>query len=351
MRPPLPFFLTFGILNKYSDINKMGVEMKNICILISLIILIVQVNTAYAENKKQVLIIHSYHPEFEWVSDCTAGINSILDNKYQIFDFYMNTKRLPSSKFKTRADLAWKKFESLKPDLVMVGDDNALKFLGKRLVKQKTPVVYFGINNNPRIYFNYDLPKNVTGVLERTPIAHGMTIFSTLIPSAKKVLLMMDKTPTSDADIENTFKGKAGTRLLEYLQSNDWEVWKKAVRKSKEKYDALLIGTYYTVKDKQGKIVPYKDIIKWITNNSPLPNFGYARWSVESGQTAAFVTEGRHHGELAGGIVLDILEKGKSPSSIFPKYDNKVVIHLSRKELDRFGITVPPKILRDAIME
>ncbi len=325
--------------------------MKKIYSLIFLIgILTFQMN-AYAENKKQVLIIHSYHPEFEWVADCTTGIESILDEKYRLVHFYMNTKRLATSEFQTRANLAWKEYESLKPDLVMTGDDNALKILGPKFANKKTPVVYFGINNNPRIYFNNSLPENITGVLERTPISRGIAIITNLIPSVKNVLLIMDKTPTSDADIENTFKTKNKIRSLKYLQSNDWGAWKKTVLKSKEKYDALLIGTYYTIKDTQSKIVPYKEVITWITHNSLIPTFGYARWSVDFGQVAAFVTEGKHHGELAGNIVLDILEKGKYPSSIFPKYDNEVVIYLNRRQLDKFGIIVPEKILKNAIIK
>ncbi len=251
--------------------------MKIICIFISLMtFFLFQVN-AYAEKKKLVLIIHSYHPEFEWVSDCTAGIEAKLNNKYQLSHFYMNTKRLPSSEFKTQANLAWEEYQSLKPDLVMTGDDNALKFLYPRFIDTKTPVVYFGVNNNPRSYFIDGYPENITGVLERTPIIHGVDIIKKFLPSPKKILLIMDKTPTSDADIENTFKGRTKAKSLKYLQSNNWDIWKKTVLSSKEKYDALLLGTYYTVKDTEGKFISYKDVVTWITQNSPVPTFGYAR--------------------------------------------------------------------------
>ena len=43
--------------------------------------------------------------------------------------------------------------KKIKPLIVILGDDAALKFLGPKLEEHKIRSVYLGINNNPRVYF------------------------------------------------------------------------------------------------------------------------------------------------------------------------------------------------------
>jgi len=328
---------------------------KSVCLISVLMAILFFPAISQANKEKLILIIHSYHPAFPWVADCTTGIENVLHEKYSLIHFYMDTKRLPASEIDQRANLAWKMYKAFKPDLVMLGDDNALKTLGPRFAITKTPVVFYGININPRKYFNNYLPKNITGVLERTLIARAMAIFSEIIPNAKKALLIMDKTLTSDADIQNTFKEKkiikTGNTSLEYLQSNDWELWKKTIRTSGENYDLLFLGTYWTIKNAQNKIIPYQEILKWVVKNSPIPTLGYTNWSVDYGQVAAYVTKGITHGQVAAESALEILDGKVPPSSIPPKKDSKGELQLNQKQLIKYKIQVPERWKSRAIFK
>ena len=56
---------------------------------------------------------------------------------------------------------------AFKPDVVLLGDDNAAKHIGAQLLDSSTPVVFWGINGLPLKYGlvdSLDAPgRNVTG--------------------------------------------------------------------------------------------------------------------------------------------------------------------------------------------
>ena len=90
----------------------------------------------------KILVIQSYHRGYEWDRDYILGINEVLGSSYELKYFEMDTKRLDPSKYQEQADKAWSFYKQEKPDLVISGDDNALKFLAPRYQTVTTPVVY-----------------------------------------------------------------------------------------------------------------------------------------------------------------------------------------------------------------
>ena len=116
--------------------------------------------------QKTVFVVESYHAGFAWDASYKKALQETLGTRYKLEFFEMDTKRLPKEQHQRMSDLAWKKYLELKPDLVVLGDDAALITLVKRLAETRTPVVYLGINNNPRDYVPLTA-ENFTGVLER----------------------------------------------------------------------------------------------------------------------------------------------------------------------------------------
>jgi len=76
---------------------------------------------------KKVLYIDSYHEGYAWSDGITNGIKSIFDGKeIELSIFRMDTKRNGDEAFKkSTAEKAKAEVESLKPDAVIVSDDNA----------------------------------------------------------------------------------------------------------------------------------------------------------------------------------------------------------------------------------
>ncbi|MBU2300063.1 MAG: hypothetical protein KKG39_17320, partial [Gammaproteobacteria bacterium] len=117
-------------------------------------------------NAAKVVVIESYHQGYQWDQEYSRAINDTLSPLHDVSYFEMNTKRIPKEQFGERADLAWKYIQSQVPQLVILADDNAVNLLHQRLNDSLIPVVYLGVNMNPRAY-HLNEHKRFTGVIER----------------------------------------------------------------------------------------------------------------------------------------------------------------------------------------
>lgn len=315
-------------------------------IIIWVMLAIMSVSSVYAD-KLSVLIIESYHPVLAWTSQCEQGITEELAKDYVISTFYMDTKRIPEKEFALKADKAWKRYMESKPDLVMLGDDNALKLLGPRFAETKTPVVYFGINDNPRRYF-HTIPENITGVLERTPVVPWLRHLKRIVPWADKALILMDQSVTSEAIRDLVFQGSkqinVGGIVVEYKLVSSIEEWKNSVNNAK-KMDFILMPTFHALKNEKGKAVSMEEVIVWTSANSQAPVFTNQDYTVwDKGVIGAYVIYGKNHGKLAAEMARDILQNRKSPGRTMPKTERDGVFYFNSKQLQRFKIELPADI-------
>ena len=154
-----------------------------------------------------ILVIESYHAQYPWDNGYKKALTETLGQDHTFSFFQMDTKRLPKSKYAKMAELAWQEYLTLKPDIVVLGDDNALSYVGPKLKHTKTPTVYLGINNNPRNYSIADA-KNITGVLERPLLKRSLLLIDEIIPQISKVLVLFDSGATSNVALQSYFDGQ-----------------------------------------------------------------------------------------------------------------------------------------------
>ncbi len=311
-------------------------------------ILILQLAFTVMAKQMTVLNISSYHQGYIWTDECLKGINAKLKGRYNVMTHFMDTKRIPKSEFLPAAKKAWQKIEKIEPDIVLLGDDNALKYLGHKLAKTKIPVVFYGINANPRNYFKHGtLPANITGVLERILVKRTAIIIGAFISGKTKILAMSEGSISGrgilKTRLEGKRKSKIGNTTIFYKDYPTWKEWKTAVKSAHKQYDALLIVSYHSVKDNI-KTIDYSQVLKWTSKNSKLPVFLNQNMVGPGKATGSLTLIGKEHGKLAAGLVIDILEKGKKPSKIYPLMDKKGKWLLSESELRRFKLTIPPLI-------
>jgi len=188
-------------------------------------------------QKNEILVIESYHSEFPWDASYKQGLSEVLSNKYNLVFFEMDTKRLPESEFENRAQMAWDEYKKIDPVLVILGDDNALKYLGPKFIKTDTPVVYLGINNNPRAY-NIFGNNNVTGTLER-PLLKRSILCINKIKKSNNILLLFDASPTSQVLSSEIFYGKKSMEFggvsSDIKLIKNFDEWKKNVLNAEKK--------------------------------------------------------------------------------------------------------------------
>lgn len=304
-----------------------------------------------AEARQKILVIQSYHPTLSWTKQCDKAIVDTLEKSYDIKFYHIDTKRIDSLQIQRNVNEAHSLFLQYSPDVVMLGDDNALRLLGKYILNYGTPLVYFGINNNPRNYFN-ELPENFTGVLERTPIFPAARVFRSLLPESKKVLFLFDKSQTTRSIISVTFNKekhfKLGNMFLEYKIASNWEEWKNIIKNNHE-YDMIIIPTFHNIKDHSGTHISIKKIIQWTSHNSEVPVFSCQEYTVgREGTVGAYTLYGYFHGQLAAQIARKILS-GEKPKSISPQTDRNGRLYLNKEQAEKYNISVPDHLEENVV--
>ncbi len=316
-----------------------------LCFLISLITLPL--------HAKEVLLINSYHVGHGGSDLRVRGFKSALPEDIQIHEVYMDTKRKPASQFESIAQQTWGTFQKIKPDLVIVNDDNALRMLGEKISNTGTPVVFMGINNNPRSYFTMTIPKNVSGVLERHLIVPLVRYFKSFVPMKKKrVLILFDESKTSTSVIATALYGKHTLSfgkvtiiVKKYSLAKDYI---QAATDAALEYDFVVLDTFYTLKDINGKPVKYQDVLLAINHASKIPVFGVTDYSVGKDATAGALTMSMEkHGAVAATYTQKILEGKKLPNNY--RNSKSDIFVFNQTMLDKYQLTLPEPIRKQAI--
>ncbi|HAT29471.1 MAG TPA: sugar ABC transporter [Janthinobacterium sp.] len=310
-------------------------------------------HAAHGKLDDVILVVESYNAEMPWDISYKEALQEGLGARYRLEYVQMDTKRLPKAQHAAMADKAWARYLALRPVLVVLGDDAALSLLGPRLGATTTPVVYLGINNNPRAYFDGALVKNITGVLERPVLKRNIALVKKLLPHTRSALVLFDTDITSQVVLRETFGGQRvqiidGIRV-EFRLIDNWEEWQSAVLGARAEHDVLFVGLYQALHDRAGKSVNLSDeVVRWTSEHTPIPPFCFWDWAVGANKAiGGLVLHGKEQGRAATEIALKILS-GTSPSTIYPVTADRGRFLYSRKQLQRYHITLPPD-LGDAV--
>ncbi|MBU2707574.1 hypothetical protein KCM76_16385 [Zooshikella marina] len=308
-----------------------------------LAIIVLVFNTVLNAGERDIVVVESYHTMYPWDRDWLMALRDSLVH-YNLITFQMDTKRLPKQHFSLRADTAWDIIKRVDPALIILGDDNALSYLAARVGNSQYKAIYLGINSNPRKtgILKY---KNITGVLERPLYRRSIIEMKKVLPEMKKALIMFDGSNTSKYAAEDLFQGHdslAYSGVEIHLETtNNYERWKSVVLSAKENgYDAVWVGLYFTVFDKQ-KHIDHRELLFWTSNNSKVPLFALWDFAVGKQKTiGGYVMTGNSQGAAAGLLAQQVLA-GTLPKDILPVIPEHGQLIFSRHELTRWQLALP----------
>jgi ABC-type uncharacterized transport system substrate-binding protein len=303
----------------------------------------------------RVLVVHSYHAEFEWVHDIDAVLEDQLttaDIPYRIF--YMDTKRQPDASSKLEAARkVHQLIDQYAPKVVIAVDDNAQNFV-VRNYSGKSPIqfVFAGVNADPQ---EYGYPaKNVTGILERTYPGQVFKLLKMIKPSVSHVGWVSDDSATSNLVLRRVRKqaesGQLPIPITAYLQPVTFEKWKATIKKcnADANIDALLIPLYHTVKTHAGgKSVPSADVMHWTVNNTRKPIVGLWPFTAHDGALCAVVVDPKEHGKVAALMAKQIIAGKKAGDLPMVKNKDGFVI-INTVAATKLGLEIPFEVLLSA---
>ena len=298
----------------------------------------------------KVLLIQSYHSEYPWDQSYIKGIAATLSDKVELETFQMDTKRIPKTSYAGKAIQAYAKYKSFKPDIVMLGDDNAFSYMLPMLFDEPISIVFLGINSNPRkLLARYRGQAKVTGVLERPLFTKSLVELKKLFgDQAFKAKILFDSGITSQ--ISKNYIKKQYTLIRDNLGIEvdmktiaSQKAWQHEVlRAKKDSFKVIIVGLYQTLVDERGNSVPAEQIIQWTNQHSELPLFAF--WDFAVGKNKAVggvVLFGYSQGEQAARLVNQIVSSGHNQPIIMVTGTKGKAIY-SETERAKWNIEIPP---------
>ncbi len=298
----------------------------------------------------KILVVHSYHPEYEWVAAVNRGLQMvILPAEARVETYYMDTKRrTDKASMETAGQKAIALIDEWQPDVVVTVDDDAQRYVGQLLAGRTAPVVVFcGVNGKPEEY-HYPAA-NVTGVLERLHFNESLAFYKTLFPQAQRIVFLTDYSATSQAVIAYIKTLPPGAmEVVDYVTPFTFDQWKDAVSRYSQQVDAIAVYVYHTVKQNEQATVsmPARDVMAWTTQNSPVPILGFLVFSVDDGSLCGVLESGVEQGQLAGQMVVEILH-GKHPDELPIVTGTRGQTMINMQAAKQWGVAINPAILKE----
>ncbi len=240
-----------------------------------------------------------------------------------------------------------------------MGDDAALKFLGRKFATETTPVVFLGVNGSPLNYFDGGvLPPNFSGMLERPLLKRSIVHLKEILPATKKVLILFDSDLTSQISKELNFESADQIRIpsgpkdeivVDVKLLKDFDGWKKTVTGVKGEYDAVIVGLYQTLVDPKGHSVNPEEVITWTSENIGVPAFAF--WDFAVGKTKSIgglVLNGKLHGKEAADLALKRLNGEYKPGGKAVFVGEQGSFLFSKSQLKKWKIVLPLEIEKTA---
>lgn len=301
--------------------------------------------TAASAQDTKIMIINSYHAEYPWVVAHNTALRNGLEDTATLSFHYLDTKRRSLAVGRENAMALLESIKQNKPDIVVLTDDFALKELGLPTMNAGIPVVFLGINGNPRNYIGS--MTLASGVLERPLLKRSIAYLKDILGTdMKKCLVLFDNGTTAKVIVETDFLGKQSSHFsktkTDIKLSSTFAEWKDAVLRSKKRgYDVIILGLYHTLVDDEGNHVPDDKVAHWTSAHSPVPVFGFWDFSIGLNKAVGgLVLSGTPQGKEAVTIIKRILA-GHSPRTIQPVTAEHGRFVFSRSGLQRWDITLP----------
>ncbi len=327
------------------------------------------------DEKYRILVISSYHNEYLWSQETNQGFCAAMlkygyfDNKDQadvytkndyvestkavVKKMWMDSKRKKGKQEKAemamRVTQAARDFE---PDIIFLGDDNAVKYIGNQFFETGIPIVFWGVNNTPVKYglvVTKDRPgHNVTGVYQTGYYVESLLFLKKIVPEVKTFAILSDDTSSGRSHLKKiqyyANKGELPLTLTETVSTKDYSLWKKKAMELQNSVDAFFLAQYSGLKDDKGNYVPTEEVTSWYMQNITVPEAAVQGQFVKQGMLCSADDSGYNQGFEAVAMGHDILVNGAKPATFATRTPQRGALMVNKKRAKILGITFVPEM-------
>lgn len=349
--------------------------MKKLIPICLLVVCMLLSSLSYGEQqKKRIFVVSSYHKEYLWSQSTQRGLTEAminfgyLDNTQQAEIFTQNDS-VESSKviiqkawMDTKIKNSFKEIaqttvqimqaiDAFKPDLVLLGDDNAANYIGNQLIDTPTPVIFWGINGLPLKYGlveSMDSPgHNVTGVWQVGYINESLDFLKQLVPEVETFAILACDSETSRPRVKQIIhlakKGILPLELVDVVATNSFSEFKRRSLELAETVDAFFILNHDTLQNEEGEHVDMLEVGKWYLENVKKPEAAPEAQFIREGMLASASDSGYNQAYRAFEMAYDILEQGLNPSRMRTETPKPGPLMVNRQRAESLNITLDDK--------
>lgn len=336
-----------------------------------------------APSKKRIFIVSSYHKAYLWSQSTQRGVSAAM-RKLGYFDNDAQARQLEQSdavetpkvvvrkewmdtkRRDTRAEMAsatariMQSLRSFKPDIVLLGDDNAARFIGGQLLDSPIPVVFWGINGLPLKYGlvdNLDAPgRNVTGVWQSGYHKESLDLLKRLVPKAETFAILAcdseSSRPNAKMIEQLAQRGSLPLKLVDAVLTNSLDDFKSRAADLSRKVDAFFVLNHDTLRDAKGNHVDMLEVGRWYLQNIRIPEASHEDQFVVEGMLLTANDSGFNQGQLAFEMAHSILERGLNPARMAVRTPERGPYLVNRNRAKALGINLESAMyLIDEIVE
>ena len=290
---------------------------------------------------KKVMFINSYHEGYEWSDGISAAINTSFEGSgVELRSFSMDTKRNPEEDFKNQSALDAKAaIDAFDPDVVIISDDNAFKYLVMPYYSDSTlPFVFCGINWNISAYDGAPYT-NTAGMIEVVPIVDLVDTLKEYSNGTRIGYLSIDRL-TMHKEVTH-YESRFDLSNISFV--SNFSAWKDSFVEMQKSVDILLLGNIVGMDDWNDT-----EAEAFVQANGEIPTGTPYDWMM-SYSMLGFTSVPGEQGEAASRIAMEILD-GTAPSAIPLEYNQEEKIYANTGIADELGITLKPELLEQAII-
>ncbi len=284
-----------------------------------LILFFLILTTLFANNSKEILLLHSYNSGLKWSDGITSGVKEVFDKypNYELTIEYMDSKKIDTKEYlQTLTSLYEKKFSNRKYDVIITADNYAYEFALQNHKKlfNSSNIVFCGVENFVKSSIPKDLEKYITGVVEYKDIKNNIKLIKELIPNLNTIYIISDSAYSSlaikEQILEDIKEFEKDTKII-FDNQIDMDTLSQKVN-SLPQNSAVLFTSLY--KDKNEKYITYSQIRDFF-NSSKYPVFALNKIHLGEGIVGGIMVNPLEQGSMAAKKSVEVIE-GKKPNEI-----------------------------------
>lgn len=308
---------------------------------------------AGAIMQPRVLLVHSYHFNYPWTRGINQAVASYfnlqLDHSGHVVSdqpgpvelkiVYMDTKRRTDTEFIRAAALKAKDvIDQWKPEVVIISDDNAAKYLVLPYYHSSPlSIVFCGINWSADEY-NFSAA-NITGMVEVQLVDQLVEIMK-IYSKGERVAFLKGDDPSARKEA-GFYEKNYGLRLdKRFVRS--YADWKSEFLRLQQEADMILLGNTATIADWDKEAA-----LRFVRANTSVPTGNWDKWMAPY-SLITVATKPEEQGRWAAEQAMRIVQ-GVSPGDIPITKNREAQVYLNMSIANAMDIVFPMELVNQAI--